>query len=136
MPSLFGAFGLGQHQVSDEPGHDDGQLIGEEEEEEAAEEEETFESSRGHRGIPQEPVGSPEEPGELLVALLLEGANHVAAGLAASHHEHLQVLLDDLLHDVFLADWGMIQYKNYRQREACQRQTAGKRYCRESPQDV
>ena len=69
-PSLFGAFGLGQHHVSDEPGHDDGQLVGEEEEEEAAEVEETFEASRGQRGIPQEPVGSPEEPGELLVALL------------------------------------------------------------------
>mmetsp|Transcript_7056 Transcript_7056/g.16864 ORF Transcript_7056/g.16864 Transcript_7056/m.16864 type:complete len:386 (+) Transcript_7056:356-1513(+) len=96
------SFGLRQHQVSDEPGHEDGQLVGEEEEEEAAKEEETFEASRGHRGIPQEPIGSPEEPGELLVALLLEGANHVAAGLAASHHEHLQVLLDDLLHDVFL----------------------------------
>ena len=136
MLSLFGTFGLGQHQVSDEPGHDDGQLVGEEEEEEAAEEEETSEASRGHRGIPQEPIGSPEEPGELLVALLLEGANHVAAGLAASHHEHLQVLLDDLLHDVFLADWGTVHLKSLQRREACQGQTAGKRYCRESPKDV
>mmetsp|Transcript_125143 Transcript_125143/g.296923 ORF Transcript_125143/g.296923 Transcript_125143/m.296923 type:complete len:346 (-) Transcript_125143:502-1539(-) len=98
------ALGHGHCQEADQPKAEESQLVRDQEQQvqehchEASESRKQGPAMKGRLHF-QEPVGRPEKPGHVLVALLLEGADHVTARLPAAQDQHPLLLCQDLLHD-------------------------------------